>query len=63
MSDEAISELATRLAVLYDAAECVVWLLTPHPLLNGEPPAAVWLRGESHRVLVLVEQLESGAFI
>jgi len=52
----------TELTQVYRAEGCMIWLLSPHPLLGDESAAALWLRGEYDRVLQVVDQLVSGAF-
>lgn len=54
--------LADRLSQFYEPEEARLWLYSPHRLLNGQRPADLIADGCTDDVLVLLDQLESGAF-
>lgn len=58
-----VQEIAKGLAQVYKAEGVAIWLLSPHKLLDGEPAAALILRGEGGRVLDLIDALCSGAYV
>lgn len=40
-----------------------IWLCAPNPWLNGATPSDLVLRGESTRVLTMIEALASGVYL
>ena len=52
-----------RLRGLYTEAGVELWLAGPHRLLGGERAIDLIERGETDRVLDVIEMLESGAVV
>jgi transcriptional regulator with XRE-family HTH domain len=55
--------LADQLAQFYEPDEARLWLFARHPLLNGDRPADRIAEGRTEDVLVLLDELQSGAYI
>lgn len=55
--------LVGQLAQLYAPRDARQWLLSPHPLLNGERPYDRIEQGRTDDVLALIEQLTTGAYV
>lgn len=55
--------LVTELAEFYPPEEARLWLLSPHPLLDGDRPANRIQQGRVDDVLAIIEQLKTGAFV
>jgi uncharacterized protein (DUF2384 family) len=51
-------QVVRRLLKLYDEQEAITWMNSPHKLLGGRKPRDC----SKEEVLVVVEQLETGAF-
>lgn len=60
---EAALVALANLRSIYSADEAVVWMETPHPLLQGDTPAQRIQKDHLADVIALVEQLKSGAFV
>jgi hypothetical protein len=55
--------VAERLSDFYTPEEVRVWLHTAHPLLNGESAIDLINEGHTKKVLAVIEQLDSGAYL
>lgn len=55
--------LVRELSEFYPPKEARLWLLSPHSLLGGEPPADRIQQGKLDDVLAVIEQLKTGAFV
>ena len=55
--------LVRELSEFYPPKEARLWLLSPHPLLDGDLPADRIQRGKLDDVLAVIEQLKTGAFV
>ena len=59
----ALDWLMEELADLYPPEEARLWLFSPHRLLSRERPADLIQRDEIDRVLAVIEQLKTGAYV
>jgi len=50
--------IVDRLDPLMSSAEKVAWLDSPHDLLAGETPRDLVYKGQTEKVLVLIERME-----
>ena len=55
--------LVRGLSAFYPPKEARLWLLSPHPLLDGDLPADRIQQGKLDDVLAVIEQLKTGAFV
>jgi hypothetical protein len=53
----------TALSEVYRPEGCAIWMRSANPLLGDESPDALIARGETERVLTLIEALTGGAFL
>lgn len=56
-------QIAAHLNQLYDPDGAQEWLASPQKLLDGAIPAQLIERGEGQRVLDLLEEIASGAYL
>ena len=52
-----------RLADFYTEAELDLWIHRPHPQLGDQPPRQLVDRGEAEAVHVLIDRMDSGAYL
>lgn len=50
------------LAKLYTPDEAILWLKSPHPLMNGMTPDDAMARGRVGKVVEIIEAMLSGAY-
>ena len=55
--------LVSQLAAYYSAEEAMLWLFSPHRLLDGARPADLIVEQRTDEVLRLIDQLDSSAYI
>jgi putative toxin-antitoxin system antitoxin component (TIGR02293 family) len=55
--------LTERLAAFFKPEDVRLWLLAPHPQLNGERPAELIAEGRQKEVLDVIARLEDSAFV
>ena len=55
--------ITERLAEFFEPAEARLWLLAPHPQLNGERPADLLAKGRQPEVLAVISRLQDSAYI
>lgn len=55
--------VADRLAEFYQPDETRLWLHAPHAMLNGERAVDLIHRGETERVLAVIEAIGQGAYV
>ena len=57
-----LQKVVDRLGGFYDAAEAMVWLVSPHPQLNGRRPVDVIRNGHPERVHAIIDRLDSSVY-
>ena len=55
--------LTERLAEFFDPEDARLWLLAPHPQLNGERPADLVAKGRQKEVLAVIARLQDSAVV
>src|ERR1700722_5550328 len=55
--------LTERLAEFFEPEDARLWLLAPHPQLNGERPADLVANGRQKEVLAVIARLQDSAFV
>ena len=55
--------LASELAEFYEPGDARLWLFSRHKLLDGATPLQLIQEGRIDDVLVVIEQLKSGAYV
>ncbi len=55
--------LTERLAEFFEPEDARLWLLAPHPQLNGERPADLVAKGRQKEVLAVITRLHDSAFV
>jgi hypothetical protein len=61
--EQRLRELGDKLAQLYTPEETMVWLFSPHKLLDDNVPALAIMRGQIDALSRLLDQIREGTYI
>jgi transcriptional regulator with XRE-family HTH domain len=59
----ALEWIADQLAEFFEPDQARVWLMSHHPLLDGDRPADRIAQGDTDNVVALIDQLRDGAHL
>lgn len=60
--DNKLHALGDRLAKFYEPGDMLVWLFTPHPLLDNLTPVALIEERRLTEICRLLEQIDHGSY-
>ncbi|RJF94822.1 DUF2384 domain-containing protein [Oleomonas cavernae] len=56
-------EVMARLLEIYTEAEAKLWLVSPHPQLDGQLPVDLIEQGKSAEVVQVIDRILHGAYL